>query len=179
MSFKFFAPHHRGLIIRQDRTTGALVGPVWAGDEVTDLQLGSPGQVATHPLQSGRVGPTDARIAQPRTISASMRISARGSLTHPRPDWIGPFRVQQALDELRQIVDEGQPIACLFRGGDLLRDYVIESPTISLPLGSAEALISLTMVHVRVVTLRTVPVEQDADLLSLGSQVAASIGVFG
>jgi hypothetical protein len=170
------APHHFGIVIRQDPVTGALRTPVWAADEVTDVQDTVGGQVVSHAIQLGGQGPWDVRIRQPSQISVSFRISNALNLKHPRPDASGPDRAKRLAQELREIAEAGQPVALLVRGHDLLRNYVMESPTFTFAREVAEASIQVTFTHVRAVSLAFVPVEQDADLQALGSQLQASIG---
>lgn len=179
MSFRFGAPHHFGILVRQEPTTGALVGPVWAADEVMDVQAGYPGQAAQHPTQGGGIGPSDVYLPAPETLGLSLRVSDLKRIRHPRPDWNAGPRIQRAVQELRDLRDEGRPLAVLVRGFDgLLRDFVLENFQVQIGREAAEATISAQLVRVRTVTLRTVPVEQDADLLALGSQVQATIGQF-
>ena len=177
MSLRPFAPHHYGVILRQDPTTGAFLSPVWAADEVLEVTMPVSGQVAQHPVQRGGLGPSDVRIRNPETLNVQLRVVNALSLQHPRIDWV-ESRAERAVAELREIVDAGEPVSVLVRGFDLLRDYVIENAQIAWAREQAEAQISLTLTRVRQVTLALVPVEQDADLLAQGSQLQATIGVF-
>lgn len=170
MSLRPYAQHHFGLVIRQDPVTGALLTPVWAGDEVLSVADSYPDEIATHPLEKGGIGPTDAVLLHPAELQVQIRISNAYRVAHPRPDWIGADRAQRAVAELREIQRQRQPVAVLVRGHNLLRNYLLGPIQASWPLDKREVTVSFTVREARLVTLQTSAVEQDGDLLAVGSQ---------
>ena len=178
MSFAPFAPNHLGYIIPIDQATGALLTPVWAADDVSSVVVTDARDIVTHPLQGGGIGPTDAVVEHPTELSVSCSVrnivSGTIALAHPRRDWIGSSRAMRAAQELRQLADAGQPVALLLRGFDLLRGYVIGNLTITPSGDFAQIDITYNAREVRIVSLTTVEVEQDADLVALGSQAIIS-----
>ncbi len=180
MSLQEFAKHHHGIIIRQQRETGLLVSPVWAGDYVESVSVSDPAEIATHPLQNGVSGPTDAVLLRPKeisfTIKVSNAISAISLLQHPRPDIFGPERAQRIVEELYEIRDEREPVTILLRGNAPFRNYGLGSISVDWPLDRLECTISCTARALRIVTLGVSAVDQDADLVAVGSQTV-EIGV--
>ena len=82
------------------------------------------------------------------------------------------------VEEIQEIARIGQPVSVLVRGFDLLPSRVIENVQVTFARETAEATIQATFVEVRQVTLSFAPVEQDADLVAMGSQAQATIGLF-
>lgn len=177
MSLRPFAPHHYGIVVREDPIFGYLT-PVWAADEVVDVTAQVPGQVVQHAIQSGGLGPSDVRIRAPESLTVTFRISEAYSPLHPRPEIFGPGRALRLVEEIQEIARIGQPVSVLVRGFDLLPSRVIENVQVTFARETAEATIQATFVEVRQVTLSFAPVEQDADLVAMGSQAQATIGLF-
>ena len=175
MSLRPFAPHHYGIVIREDPIFGYLT-PVWAADEVVDVTAQVPGQVVQHAIQSGGLGPSDVRIRAPESLTVTFRVSEAYSPLHPRP--VGTGRALRLVEEFQEIARIGQPVSVLVRGFDLLPSRVIENVQVTFAREVAEATIQATFVEVRQVTLSFAPVEQDADLVAMGSQTQATIGLF-
>lgn len=176
-SYRPFAPHHFGLIFRQDPTTKALVAPPWAGDECSSISIPVPGTVTEHPIQNSPEYGFDGRLPGARVLNATVTVHLNSRPWHPRIlDWIGPGKIDKAITELRQIVEAGQPVAVLFRGANLIRNVVIESMDPQYSDETYSCVVSLVMKPVRIVNLLQVPLEQDEDLLALGSQQSLTIG---
>ena len=175
MSYLGLNPAQLGVLIPQDPLTGLLrIDLAIAFDLLTGVSYQSMGQVARHPVQSGEEGPSDAIMDEPE------RCSIQGVFVD-RPLYNGPIPVPFPFS---------QPDRCLIQAGNLavlkarrqlltavlpgriLSDRAISMLETTPSPDGAEVTISMTLEHVRVVSLTLIPVQADADAKALGNQTS-------
>ncbi|MGB1013390.1 MAG: phage baseplate protein [Nannocystaceae bacterium] len=174
MSLGRFGPQQRGVVIPLDPVTGAPLGRPWSGDYVAECGADYPTTVATHPVQQGTVGPTDAILRGNKTVNAVIvlnnSLTVSGRIGHLRPDFAGPNRAEAMLSEIEAIRDKGVRVNVLLPGMGLRRGYAISALTPQWDRTSNRCNLTISFTETRVVSLVTDTIEQSGDLIALGSQ---------
>lgn len=178
MSYLGLNPAQLGVLIPQDPLTGALrIDEAITFDLLTSVSFSHGGSVARHPIQAGSEGPTDAIHEEPSRCSLSGSFVDKplpaGRISLPFPfselDFSEPDRclaMGRALAELkakRQLVTAVLPMF-------VLADRAIATLELSPDPAGVEVSASLTLEHVRVVSLTLVPAVADSDSKALGLQ---------
>lgn len=172
MDFSPSNPGHWGIVIPEDPLTGAF-GRLWAGDEVMDITYSLPGQTVRHPVERGVGGPTDVVLRDPPTLTCTIRCMSVYQGPHPRLDFFGPTRAGQMATEFEALAERGEPVAVLVRGLPLLSKRLIGNVTMTAPSDAEVIEIQCEFTRMDDVTLEAVAVQQDADLIALGSQIVS------
>jgi hypothetical protein len=165
-------PAQLGVVIPQEPLTGALrFDQAIAFDLLTQVSFQSQGAVARHPIQSGREGPSDSILEEPErcTISAvfadkPLEIGFVINANFPAPD-----RCLGLATDLRNLKAKRQLLTMILPGR-VLADRAISMLEITPSADGAQVDITITLEHVRVVSLTLIPAVADSDTIALGSQ---------
>ena len=173
MSYLGLNPAQLGVLIPQDPLTGLpRIDELIVFDLLMSVDYQSQGQVARHPIQSGKEGPADSILDETERCSIQAcfvdKPFTTGLIPLPLP-FSQPDRCllqAQALADLkarRQLVTAVVP-------GRILADRAISMLMTTPSPDGAEVSVSMILEHVRVVSLSFLPVVADADSMALGSQ---------
>ncbi|TXH41747.1 MAG: hypothetical protein E6Q97_36935 [Desulfurellales bacterium] len=174
MSYIGLNPAQLGLLIPQDPLTGLLrVDLMLVFDLLSSVTWQQSGQVARHPIQSGREGPSDAILEEPERVSITASFVDKplstGLIPAPTPI-VQPDRClmqAQALSDLkarRQLLTAVVP-------GRVFADRAISTLDVTPSPDGGEVEVQLTLDHVRVVSLGFTGAIADAQSKALGQQV--------
>lgn len=175
MSYIGLNPAQLGVLIPQDPLTGLLrveLAIVFDLLQSVDYQYG--GQVARHPIQSGREGPSDAILDEPEQCS----VSACFVDAPTTPSSLVPSRPDRCLAQAQALVDlkARRQLLTAVLPGRILADRAISLLRVTPSPDSASVDVQITLEHVRVVSLNFLGAVADADSKALGSQTA-NIGI--
>ncbi len=179
MSYLGLNPAQLGVLIPQDPLTGLpRLDELIVFDLLTGVSYQSQGQVARHPVQSGREGPSDAILDEPERCSLQATFVDKpmttGLIPLPLP-FSQPDRCllqAQALADLkarRRLVTAVLP-------GRILADRAISMLETTPSPDGAEVAVNMYLEHVRIVSLSFLPVQVDSDSLALGGGQKTEIG---
>lgn len=169
MSYLGLNPAQLGVLIPQDPLTGALrIDQAIVFDLLTSVSFTHGGSVARHPIQSGREGPADAIHEEPPRCSLSGSFVDKpmttGRVPYSEPDrCLAMGRALADLKARRQLLTVVLPMRTLV-------DHAIATLELSPDPAGVEVSASLTLEHVRVVSLTLVPAVADSDSKALGLQ---------
>lgn len=173
MSYLGLNPAQLGVLIPQDPLTGALrIDQAIVFDLLTSVSFTHGGSVARHPIQSGREGPADAIHEEPPRCSLSGSFVDKPMTTgrvplplpYSEPDrCLAMGRALADLKARRQLLTVVLPMRTLV-------DHAIATLELSPDPAGVEVSASLTLEHVRVVSLTLVPAVADSDSKALGLQ---------
>ena len=172
MSFAPGSPGLYGQVFPQDALTGAL-GVPWVADEAVTPTQSSTATTPVYAVENGATGPTDLNVRDPPSLSVTFRCSNSMSITHPRPDFVGPERAMKMALAFQALYETEGLVALLVPGFPLLRSRTIGTVTTAPSQDLEEILITADFARVDLVTLQTSPPVQDADLCALGSQITS------
>lgn len=166
-------PAQLGVLIPQDPLTGLLrIDLAIAFDLLSSVSYQSQGSVARHPVQSGREGPSDAIMEEPERCSIAASFSDKtfttGLIPVPTP-FSRPDRCLGLAEDLRNLKSRRQLLTAVLPGR-VLADRAISMLDITPSPDATEVDVSLTLEHVRVVSLTLIPAVADSDTIALGSQ---------
>ena len=166
-------PAQLGVLIPQDPLTGLLrIDLAIAFDLLSSVSYQSQGSVARHPVQSGREGPSDAIMEEPERCSIAASFSDKtfttGLIPVPTP-FSRPDRCLGLAEDLRNLKSRRQLLTAVLPGR-VLADRAISMLDITPSPDATDVDVSLTLEHVRVVSLTLIPAVADSDTIALGSQ---------
>lgn len=166
-------PAQLGVVIPQEPLTGALrFDQAIAFDLLTQVSFQSQGAVARHPVQSGREGPSDSILEEPErcTLSAvfSDKTFTAGLVQVPVP-FSEPDRCLGKAQQLLTLKAKRQLLTVVLPGR-VLADRAISMLETTPSADGAQVDITMTLEHVRVVSLTLIPAVADSDTIALGSQ---------
>lgn len=166
-------PAQLGVVIPQDPLTRALrFDEAMIFDLLTQVSFQSQGAVARHPVQSGREGPSDSILEEPErcTLSAvfSDKTFTAGLVQVPVP-FSEPDRCLGKTQQLLTLKAKRQLLTVVLPGR-VLADRAISMLEITPSADGAQVDITMTLEHVRVVSLTLIPAVADSDTIALGSQ---------
>ena len=166
-------PAQLGVLIPQDPLTGLLrIDLAIAFDLLTSVSYQSQGAVARHPIQSGSEGPSDAILEEPErcTISAAFsdKTFTTGLIPVPTP-FSQPDRCLGLAQTLADLKSRRQLVTAVLPGR-VLADRAISMLETTPSPDATEVDVTLTLEHVRVVSLTLIPAVADSDSIALGQQ---------
>ena len=166
-------PAQLGVLIPQDPLTGALrLDQAIIFDLLTQVSYQSQGAVARHPVQSGREGPSDSILEEPErcTISAvfSDKTFTVGLAQIPVP-FSEPDRCLAKAQQLANMKSKRQLVTAVLPGR-VLADRAISMLETTPSADGAQVDVTLTLEHVRVVSLTLIAAVADSDTIALGLQ---------
>lgn len=163
-----------GVLIPQQAVTGLLqVDQVVVFDLLTSVSYTSQGQVARHPVQSGREGPTDAILEEPERCALTgvfVDKPVEIGFTFPSAAYAAPDRCLALAQGLADLKRRRSLVTAVLPGRVLPDRAIATLETTPSPDGT-EVTVSLTLEHVRVVSLTLLPAVADSDTKALGQQV--------